>query len=492
MVSLKNNPKKPNSRILFYLILTLFAYLNFSSTALNAQYQPTPTFSKDQYQFEPFLLPNATIAEQIALKNKLDQILRTTENPKERVVIAQQYQQIVAEIWPGLFEGYPFNGHFAFSSENFPYKWNRIHIPNLYIDPTGKADIDLVTKNWDRFNLKEMANLSHEANQVYWLKTSFYGSPYFNGEQILRIHGDNLFNFDYIDTYISDRKGGFKHQRTGDKVLLKDQPYNFWANFIKLNIPLKDTLDFFIRLEGADERLLLSNINLHHIDDHALFPAQINEAWKDGLFYGILIFQCIYFLFLFIIEKESIHLYYVLGVFGFFLAIGFSPENFNKFVAFPNWNDYYVPLLYLGLFMIPSFAIKFTEAYFNYSKNSFLSKRVIPIYILLCALVALNAYLQLKTFNPNSYNKFPFILLGVFIFLGVAIIFALAFSVKRQSLSKKYFLLAFTPMLLLCLLFIGGQSIFAILGKEPIISAVKYLTSINSVFYECLFPLYSL
>lgn len=209
------------------------------------------------------LPPDATISEQTVFKNKLDQIRRTIENPKEGVLIAQPSQQVVAERWPGLFEGYPFKGHFAFASENFPYQWNRIHIPNLYIDPTGKAAIESIAKNWDNFNLKEMANLSHEANQVYWLKTSFYGSPYFNGEQILRIHGDNLFNFDHIAIYISDRMGGFKHQRTGDKILLKDRPYNFWANLISLDIPLKDTLDLFIRLEGADERLLLSNINLH-------------------------------------------------------------------------------------------------------------------------------------------------------------------------------------------------------------------------------------
>ena len=50
-----------NSRILFYLTLTLFAYFNCSSIALTAQYQPPQTFSKDQYQFEPFLLPGGKL-----------------------------------------------------------------------------------------------------------------------------------------------------------------------------------------------------------------------------------------------------------------------------------------------------------------------------------------------------------------------------------------------------------------------------------------------
>lgn len=50
-----------DKRILFCLISMLFAYFNFLSISLSAQYQPTPTFSKDQYQFEPFLLPGGKL-----------------------------------------------------------------------------------------------------------------------------------------------------------------------------------------------------------------------------------------------------------------------------------------------------------------------------------------------------------------------------------------------------------------------------------------------
>ena len=105
-------------------------------------------------------------------------------------------------------------------------------------------------------------------------------------------------SFDFVDTYIPNKRGGYDHQRTGDHVPLSKRPINFWANFIKLNISPTDTVDVFIRLEGADPRFLMHQIGLFHVDKSTLFPQQVNAAMKDGLFYGILGIQCLYFLFI--------------------------------------------------------------------------------------------------------------------------------------------------------------------------------------------------
>lgn len=78
------------------------------------------------------------------------------------------------------------------------------------------------------------------------------------------------------------------HQRTGNKVPLRERPYDFWAQFIKLEIQPTDTLDLFIRLDGADQHLSFSHIPFVHIDKSSVFPQQVNEGWRSGLFYGIL------------------------------------------------------------------------------------------------------------------------------------------------------------------------------------------------------------
>lgn len=358
-------------------------------------------------------------------------------------------------IFPGIVEGYPFKGYFSPDSDKyFPFKANDILYHEFYEDPSKEATIAEISKNWNQLDRTNFLDTKQETDKVYWLKARFYGSPYFNGEQIFQIgpsSGKDIFSFDYMDAYTSDGQGGYTHQRTGDQVPLKERPYHFWANFIKLTINPTDTIDLFIRMEGADRRYLMNNILLFHVDKSSVFPRQVNEAIKNGLFYGILGIQCLYFLLLFFIEKDKIHLYFSFFSIGLLLGNGFVWDNFDSFVLFSFWRNYHLPLFYFGLFLTQFGFLKFTEVYFKYPKASIFSKWVLPIFFVISSLVSLSAVMlvEITPIYKLSSNVAHLLAVG-FPMLSIIISLLMVFYAKKhKSVSKKFFLIAFLPLLLI-------------------------------------------
>ncbi len=260
--------------------------------------------------------------------------------------------------------------------------------------------------------------------------------------------GNDLQTFDYVDAYMPDSKGGFHHQRTGNQVPLRKRPYHFWATFLKIDVPLNDTLELLIRLEGADSQLLPHRILLTHIDESSIWPEQINKGLLGGIILGILGVQALYFLLLFFMERDRIHLYLSCFVLGFFVFFHFSSGNYHQFVAIPIWKSMLTPLSWISLFLVFFGLIKFTQDYFIYPKSSRLSKWIIPIYLSLLAIFVF--LLSIK--SEIDFQSFLEGYVPVFICLGIIIVLGVVFTSQKQAhVSKSLFLLAFLPFLSLLL-----------------------------------------
>ena len=124
------------------------------------------------------------------------------------------------------------------------------------------------------------------------------------------------FSFDNIDSYYKSSDNTYIHQSTGYKIPPSDRPLNFWANFLTVDIPIGDTTDYFIRLEGGHSRQYMNSIVLYHVDLWSIFPKQINEGWHHGLYYGALGIYLFFFSLLFIVERERLYLYFSLSILG--------------------------------------------------------------------------------------------------------------------------------------------------------------------------------
>ena len=364
--------------------------------------------------------------------------------------------------------GYEFKGKFYrdFGDAN-SFVSNYIYHHEIVEDTVGSMSIDSVYHNWQSLDRKDWMDVKPAVDKVYWLKAKFIGSPIFNGEQVIHITrnaNNDLHSFDYVDAYMPDGKGAFQHQRTGDKVALSERPYHFWATFLKIDVPLNDTLELMVRLAGADAQLLPNRILLTHIDTSSIWPNQINQGLWWGMIFGIFGVQALYFLFLFFAEKNWLHFYLASFVLGWFLAFGFRNENYYQFVALPIWKEMIFPLNFLGLFLVFLGLIKFTEVYFNYPKTSHLSKWIIPFYLFILALFILFSTLPKVELINESTSQ---LLVNVLVAAGLIISLTLVFTAKKQVyVSKSFFLLAFLPFLALILLLVITELLPQVLDSQ--------------------------
>jgi len=355
---------------------------------------------------------------------------------------------------------YPFKGEYLYKKEDGQteaFSINPVTQHDLYIDLNGSASIEEILAQQATLPWNNAIEITPKKNTVYWMRTRFYGSPYFNGEQILNIStlsGKGIFNYHFIDSYISDGRGSYQHQRTGNRVPAKERVYEHWANFIKLDIGLTDTLDLFIRIESADARSLLPTIEdtrifLWHVDPVSLFSSQSNYAFEEGVFFGLLGIQGIFFFLLFLIEKEKTHFYYSILILGYFIMSAADMPNYFAYVAFPGINNAYTDAFPAGIFIMTLGWLKFVESYFFYSKSSIYRKWIVPIALTISALICLNFSIQFRFFyeatNPYLLRSYYNLLLGDLMVLTIIGGLAVYKAPKHKNVSKLYIVLAFGP-----------------------------------------------
>lgn len=407
-------------------------------------------------------------------------LFRFTIPKNETAVLYVRLEGVQAERKPGYISinlvdketyldidgGYEFKGTFHRDFGHPYFVTNLIFHHEIVEDTVGIMEIDSVYNNWQSLDRKDWMSVKPAVDKVYWLKAKFIGSPIFNGAQVIHVTSNStsdLFSFDYVDAYVPDGEGGFHHQRTGDQVPLRERPYHFWATFLKVDVPLNDTLELLVRLEGADSRHLPNQIFLTHVDESSIWPAQINLGLWSGLILGILGVQGLYFLLLFFTEKDWIHFYLSCFVFGFFILHGLNTNNYYTFVALPIWKEFRFIFDWLSLLLVFFGLIKFTQTYFSYPKSTRLSKWIIPIYLFLLATFVFLAIVVKERETLSTLS----LLVTPLIFSGVAISLIMVISSKRQEhVSKNFFLLAFLPFFLNILIVMSIQGLAQILDAD--------------------------
>lgn len=380
--------------------------------------------------------------------------------------------------------GYQFSGTFAQRNPVLPFHTNDINHQEIYVDDEGLLGIEDIAEKWSSLTKKDVLNVRPEPGKVYWMKARFFGSDHFKGEQILHVSPfptNERFSFDYVDAWISDGRGGFQHQRTGDKIPMVDRPFHFWASFLKLNIGSNDTLDLFLRLEGIDPHYVPPTLKLFHVDGASIWQTQIQSAFEKGLFFGILLIQILYFLLLFFIEKEKIHLYFALMVLGICLFMGFGQTKTGVYMLLPAWKNYHQLFIGIGFILLFYGLLKYTETYFQYA-GSIISRRIIPGYLFLLIGLALAegiAQIQGQVLLPDTFVN----ALGL---ASVCICLVMIIKADRTyRVHKWFYLAAFLPFL----------SLFLIILAASIAVQVFHLSSayqLTSFFNEYLIDLINL
>ena len=321
-------------------------------------------------------------------------------------------------------------------------------LPNYQIveDSNNIYDIDYVSSDWDQLSPKSDMSIKPEVEKSYWLRAIIRGSKNKHNHlfQIATHNGEHVLAFSHIEAYNKVEHKEWRVQKLGAKIPMKDRPIHFWANLIEMDIPNQtvDTLYVKLFMTSEDEKYLPSYIGINLVERASIWPKQVYDGVKHSFFYAILFFQCLYLLFLYIMEREKLHLFLFILVLGSLIGIAFTLDNFKEFAIFPSWRTYHDGLSFVGIFLVIYGIIKFTKSYFQYPRSSILSRYIIPIFL---AGSSLFMFVSYKTRALENENPLPLVILLV----AGAISFYIALVSKSSAgRFRTFYLTAFIPPLL--------------------------------------------
>lgn len=349
---------------------------------------------------------------------------------------------------------YRFEGKYSFRTGAYPFQGNKVQNLEILEAPKEGITIDEILSQGEALDWEENhLRVTCERGKVYWVKTRLIGGNAFSGEHLFHIgYLHEWHTFDNVDAYTIKDGEVLTHQRTGGAVPPDERPYDFWATFLKVELQPTDTIDLYVRLEGFHREYPMYHIRLNHIDPLSFFSKSVNKAKEKMFVLGAIAVIFVFFLCLFFIEKERIHLYYSFFIFSGFCIIAFGENGLLTFIPFPEINTIRSKMNVFGMFFSAISFVKFTETYFNYSSSSSIySKRIIPIYIILLTLLflplmAMTNHLGLLM-NISVYGIF-----SILVILQIPFSLWLGIKAKGQArILKTIYFIALIPIIVIVL-----------------------------------------
>lgn len=308
-------------------------------------------------------------------------------------------------------------------------------------EPALESYIEYYKDSANTLALKDLRNREFKKIDSYF-REIYDGSTYWFRFKILnRSDLHNLWFFEVLDPHIQmvnvyqiSANDTLPFTGTGFIEPFSARPTNH-KNFV-----------YPIRLHRSDSaEIYFSYQNNYHPNLSISFrPAEqfldyaLNEYYLLGLFYGILLIMAVYNFFIYLSTKESVYLLYVAYVLCYCLN-AFREDGIGFQYLWPgqpwfnNSLEFLAPLLLIGSFVFYSKKFLFLS---NYARM--LNRWIDASLVLYCIPFLLN-YFLLRINWINYFYLLPFAL----IYIGGIITW------KRGNLSAKYFLLAFS-FLILC------------------------------------------
>lgn len=341
-------------------------------------------------------------------------------------------------------------------SENKLFKGISVTPLSIYAD-TMSLDINEIIYQESILNWEVPKELTPQIEVVYWLRTSMTGNDSFHGPQVFHVSpelGKDLFASDYIDTYTIDKSGHQTHQKTGRLVAQKDKPLDVWINLIELNIDKHDTLDVFIRLEGLHPNFVTDYYLLWHLDYHYFLSKQVGVAVRTSIFFGVMAIMILFFVFLYLIEKEIVYLFFSVFAMGLLFTRVFAEFNLDSFVLIPSLIPYYQIIFLSSVCLSTAGGIYFMSNYLNIPKDGIFMKRVVPIYLALAFFSNFKFLIREPKIPGEQYFREEGVINllfipGVYTFLSLFFgIYMLIAAPKSKNSSKLFLMIAILPMII--------------------------------------------
>ncbi len=344
-------------------------------------------------------------------------------------------------------DGYKFSGEFKQSAGLFLSKGNYFK-QCLEIVEDQQFDLAGVKTVWDSLAHYHYWDLPEE-NKVYWLRMKVIGNEFHQASHLFGLCYGTYWNFERTDAYVMQGDTMISHQVTGNKVNRSDRSIPSKWNLFRAEVQPKDTVEVFLRLEGAGKRFT-PVFNMIHLDEDSFWPtiSFVNSIYVA--FFGILIVQFFYFLIVGIIEKEPIHLWLVMMICGFALSLGFVGGDLNYFLL-PCIQDWHPWITCLGSILMVLGLFSYIRTYLTLDELlpfnvSHLFRPILAIH----ALISLQFAWRLHCIGAEVaiYETYYQLMFGSLILIFTLALFIGVYALLKGNRHARYFVFAFGFLLL--------------------------------------------
>lgn len=343
---------------------------------------------------------------------------------------------------------------------------------DLLRDPSAGLDISDVLRPETQSAFAPSLGISGGPieNAAYWLRLTVKRPPGDRSDWWLEVHPLNLYD---LRLYWPDGKGGFREQRSGERVEFgsgRDEIYRQFA----FRLPLNEDAPLTFYIRAHDPGGAVFPITLHTRDD-------LNQSIRQGelvagLIYGLMLGLAIYNLFLAISLRDEAYLWYVGSALGLTAFIAHLFGHTAQYV-WPHWPD----AVAAGRVLIPAtwgmFLSLFITAFFQLQRFMPLAWRIYQLITLSYVLIIALRLAGIHGASAWMLANFPF--LTVPLTLGVAIV-----RWKQGFHAARYFLLGYGVLLVCTTLFL--LRIQGVLTPSPL---TEYAVPVAAAFEALVFSL---
>lgn len=173
-------------------------------------------------------------------------------------------------------------------------------------------------------------------DKVFWINVNLKSENYRDDDYYFSV-GFNHESWRKIDIYIQDSLGNYQHFRSGNDLPIKEKAIPEWRNKFKVFVPKKESRRVFIRLENPARILTPGMLSISQINSKKIREEEMKTWQINGVFFGMVFIQAIFFIFLFFTTRIRYYLYYIIFLLG--VAMAMFVTNYLRFLA-PAWIEY--------------------------------------------------------------------------------------------------------------------------------------------------------
>jgi len=173
-------------------------------------------------------------------------------------------------------------------------------------------------------------------DRVFWLKVKLRSENYRDDDYAFEI-GYAEESWRKIDIYIEDSLGQYSHIISGNDLSLDEKVVPDWRNKFNVFVPKGGSRMVYIRLDTPARIMKPYRIRLAQLNPQKIMEDEMRTWQINGVFFGIVLIQGIFFIFLFFTTRLKYYLYYIVFLVG--LALMMAATNYLPFL-FPYWKEF--------------------------------------------------------------------------------------------------------------------------------------------------------